>query len=155
VIRALLRAHDRGARLRLLLDPNEHAFGRRKNGVPNRPVAAELHGSGVEIRWCHTTGEQCHSKQLLVRRPDGEAVLITGSANFTRRNLDGFNPETSLELRGPSDAAALAAAADWFEWRWSNRDGRSFSLDYARHADPSRLRYLQYRVMEATGLSTF
>lgn len=155
VIRALLRAHDRGARLRLLLDPNEHAFGRRKNGIPNRPVAAELHRSGVAVRWCHTTGEQCHSKQLLVRRPEGEAILITGSANFTRRNLDDFNPETSLELRGPSEAAALAAAADWFEQRWSNRDGRSFSLDYPRYADSGWLRYLQYRVMEATGLSTF
>lgn len=155
VIRALLGAQDRGARLRLLLDPNEHAFGRRKNGIPNRPVAAELHRSSIAVRWCHTTGEQCHSKQLLVRRPDGAAVLITGSANFTRRNLDGFNPETSLELRGPADAAALAAAAAWFERRWTNRDGRSFSLDYERHADSGWLRYVQYRVMEATGLSTF
>ena len=155
VIRALARAQRRGAQVRLLLDPNEHAFGRRKNGVPNRSVAAELHRHGITIRWCHTTGEQCHSKQLLVRYPDGSARLISGSANFTRRNLDNFNPETSLALTGPDNATVIAQAAAWFETRWTNPDGRSFSLDYDRYSDESRLRYWQYRVMEATGLSTF
>lgn len=38
-----------------------------------------------------TRSEQCHSKQLLVVNPDGTARLISGSANFTRRNLDNFN----------------------------------------------------------------
>lgn len=155
VVRALARAQQRGAIVRLLLDPNEHAFGRRKNGVPNRPVAAELHGHGVGIRWCHTTGEQCHSKQLLVRYPDRSATLISGSANYTRRNLDNFNPETALELTGPEEAATLKAASEWFEMRWNNEEGRSFSLDYQHYADDSQIRYWQYRLMEATGLSTF
>lgn len=155
VIRSLARAQRRGAAVRLLLDPNEHAFGRRKNGVPNRPVAAELRRHDIAVRWCHTSGEQCHSKQLLIRYRDGSARLISGSANFTRRNLDNFNPETALELIGPAQAPAIRAASDWFESRWTNADGRSFSLDYAHYADDSRLRYWQYRIMEATGLSTF
>ncbi|MEE4638102.1 MAG: phospholipase D-like domain-containing protein [Wenzhouxiangella sp.] len=155
VIRALARASRRGAQVRLLLDPNEHAFGRRKNGVPNRPVAAELRGHDIEIRWCHTTAEQCHSKQLLVRHRDGSARLISGSANYTRRNLDNFNPETVLELFGPADAATMGAASAWFEMRWTNADGRSFSLDYDHYADEHWFRYWQYRFMEATGLSTF
>ncbi len=155
VIRALARASRRGAQVRLLLDPNEHAFGRRKNGVPNRPVAAELRRHDIEIRWCHTTAEQCHSKQLLVRHRDGSARLISGSANYTRRNLDNFNPETVLELIGDEDAAVMAQAAAWFERRWTNDDGRSFSLEYAHYADEHWIRYWQYRIMEATGLSTF
>ncbi len=155
VIRALARASRRGAQVRLLLDPNEHAFGRRKNGVPNRPVAAELRRHDIEIRWCHTTAEQCHSKQLLVRYRDGSARLISGSANYTRRNLDNFNPETVLELIGAEDAPVMAEAAAWFERRWTNPRDRSFSLDYDRYADERRLRYWQYRIMEATGLSTF
>ncbi|MFP4333982.1 MAG: phospholipase D-like domain-containing protein [Wenzhouxiangella sp.] len=155
VIRALARASRRGAHIRLLLDPNEHAFGRRKNGVPNRPVAAELRGHDIDIRWCHTTAEQCHSKQLLVRYRDGSARLISGSANYTRRNLDNLNPETVLELAGPADTAAIRAASQWFEMRWTNADGRSFSLDYDRYADERWFRYWQYRIMEATGLSTF
>lgn len=171
IIRALARAQRRGAEIRVLLDPNEHAFGRRKNGVPNRSVGAELVRNGIEVRWCHTTGEQCHSKQLLVRYRDGSARLISGSANFTRRNLDNFNPETSLELRGSAGHPVLRDAADWFELRWSNRDhggddgrvnghdngrdNRSFSLPYEAYADERRWRYWQYRLMEATGLSTF
>lgn len=155
IIRALARAQRRGAEVRVLLDPNEHAFGRRKNGVPNRPVAAELVRNGVQLRWCHTSGEQCHSKQLLVRYRDGSAWLMSGSANYTRRNLDNFNPEAVLALSGSRDHPLLRAAADWFELRWTNADGRSFSLPYAAYADERRWRYWQYRVMEASGLSTF
>ena len=155
IIRALARAQRRGANVRVLLDPNEHAFGRRKNGVPNRPVAAELRRNGIAVRWCHTTAEQCHSKQLLVRYRDGSARLISGSANYTRRNLDNFNPETVLGLSGPAQHPIMTAAGEWFEQRWSNENGRSFSLPYDHYADERRWRYWQYRWMEATGLSTF
>jgi phosphatidylserine/phosphatidylglycerophosphate/cardiolipin synthase-like enzyme len=155
IIEALKAAASRGAVVRALLDPNEHAFGRRKDGVPNRPVAAELTRAGIQVRWCHTTGEQCHDKQTLVRFGDGRAVLIAGTANYTRRNLDDLNPETALRVRGPGSEPALAEASDRFDRRWYNRDGRSYSLNYAEYADDSRLRYWRYRIMEATGLSTF
>lgn len=42
IIDALLAADARGAEVRLLLDPNQNAFGRDKIGIPNRPVAMEL-----------------------------------------------------------------------------------------------------------------
>ena len=155
IIEALKGAAARGATVRALLDPNEHAFGRRKNGVPNRLVAAELTGAGIQVRWCHTTGEQCHEKETLVRFGDGRAELIAGTANYTRRNLDDLNPETALRLRGRDSEPALSEASDRFDRRWYNRDGRSYSLNYAEYANESRLRYWQYRLMEATGLSTF
>jgi len=47
LIEALADAQERGVVIRLLLDPNKDAFGREKNGVPNRQVAWELHGAGV------------------------------------------------------------------------------------------------------------
>ncbi|QOC22647.1 phospholipase [Wenzhouxiangella sp. AB-CW3] len=155
IIEAMKDAAGRGASVSALLDPNEHAFGRRKNGVPNRPVAAELTRAGVDVRWCHTTGEQCHDKQLLVRFGDGQTELIAGTANYTRRNLDDLNPETALHLRGTDATPPLVQARQRFDERWNNRNGRSYSLDYDEYADESRLRYWQYRIMEATGLSTF
>ena len=155
IIQAIIETRERGAEVRVLLDPNEHAFGRNKNGVPNRPVAAELKRAGIEVRWCHTTGEQCHSKQLLIRHADDRLVLIGGSANFTRRNLDNLNPETNVEWTSTTDSAEAKASIEWFERRWHNTDGRSYSLDYAEYADERRWRYWQYRMMEATGLSTF
>jgi phosphatidylserine/phosphatidylglycerophosphate/cardiolipin synthase-like enzyme len=155
IVEALLAAQSRGSTIRILLDPNEHAFGRRKNGVPNRPVAAELNQAGIEVRWCHTHGEQCHSKFLLVRFDDGRAEMIGGTANYTRRNLNDLNPETAVRVLGPSNDSAMQQAADYFERRWNNENGQVFNVPYEHYADESRRRYWQYRFMEATGLSTF
>ncbi len=155
IIDALLGAHQRGARLRIVLDPNKDAFGRTKNGVPNRPVAHELHQAGIPVRWCDTHGEQCHSKLLRVRLEDGTTRLILGSANYTRRNLDDLNLETNVELVGPADAGPLREAGAWFDLRWSNTAQRRFSVDYPQYADESLWHRVLYRVMEASGLSTF
>jgi hypothetical protein len=58
IIRSLRRAHARGVTLRILLDPNKDAFGRLKNGIPNRPAGALLHRDGIPVRWALTHGEQ-------------------------------------------------------------------------------------------------
>lgn len=155
VITALLAAQERGADVQVLLDANEDAFGRRKGGIPNRQAALELDAAGLPLRWCNTRGEQCHTKLLLRLGAAGEAELLLGSANFTRRNLDNYNLETSVQLRGPAGHPVLREAADFFAARWNNEPDRIHSLAYGERADPSRLRYWRYRLMEATGLSTF
>jgi len=155
VVEALVRAQTRGVGLRLLLDPNEDAFGRKKDGVPNRQVALELHRAGIPIRWCNTRGEQCHYKHLLHIAQQGRASLLVGSANYTRRNLDGFNLETQALLISSADHPTIVAAEQFFDRRWNNHDGKRHSLPYPAYADDSSLRYWRYRVMEASGLSTF
>lgn len=155
MVNSIIAAHKRGVILRVLLDPNEDAFGRKKNGVPNRQVAFELNREGVPLRWCDTHGEQCHSKFLLKRSIDGKVEIVAGSANFTRRNLDDYNLETSVRVVANRDHPIAGQASNYFENRWNNRNGRVFSAPYSRYADASRLRYWQYRFMEATGLSTF
>lgn len=155
IVRALKRAADRGVAMRVLLDPNKDAFGREKNGVPNRPVAHELTRAGVTVRWCDTHGEQCHAKWLLHRDGAGKGTMLLGSTNFTRRNLHNLNLETSVILRGPMDARPLRQGQRWFEDQWHNRDGRQFSVDYATYADESLWHRVLYRAMEATGIGTF
>jgi phosphatidylserine/phosphatidylglycerophosphate/cardiolipin synthase-like enzyme len=157
VIEALIDAHGRGAELRLLLDPNRDAFGMEKGGIPNRPVARELHEAGIPVRWCASRGEQCHSK-LLLRRPvdaGAEAEMILGSANFTRRNLDDLNLETNMRLAGPADTPALIDAAAFFDRRWHSTPQRITSEPFAAHDDARAWQRWRYRVMEASGLSTF
>jgi phosphatidylserine/phosphatidylglycerophosphate/cardiolipin synthase-like enzyme len=157
VVDAIAGAADRGAIVRLLLDPNRDAFGYRKNGVPNRPAATELvrRGAGrISVRWYETHGEQFHSKLLLVRRQAGSSSLLLGSANYTRRNLQAYNLETCLLLEGPASLPALAASADYFERLWSNRD-QAYSVPHERYADDAMTRRLQYRFQEATGMGTF
>ncbi|MDR9439055.1 MAG: phospholipase D-like domain-containing protein [Halomonas sp.] len=157
VIEALKTASARGVALRVLLDPNRDAFGLKKGGIPNRPVARELHEADIPVRWCANRGEQCHSK-LLLRRPavvGAEAEMILGSANFTRRNLDDLNLETSVQLAGPAKTPALLDAATFFERRWQDAPLRTTSEPFEAFDDATDWQQLRYRVMEATGLSTF
>jgi phosphatidylserine/phosphatidylglycerophosphate/cardiolipin synthase-like enzyme len=155
IVRALIAAHERGALVRVLLDPNRDAFGREKSGIPNRQVALELHRAGITVRWCHTNGEQCHGKLLIMDDGGDMGTLLAGSANFTRRNLDNLNLETNVQVRGPVTTPALADASAFFEARWNNEPGRIYSLEYEDFADPSRLRYWRYRFMEWSGWSAF
>ncbi|MGM0569498.1 phospholipase D-like domain-containing protein [Marinobacter sp.] len=157
-VKALKAAHQRGAQLRILLDRNLDAFGHAKNGIPNRQVAFELKQAGIDVRWCNTSGEQCHNKLLMLRPDNGEKTrMLLGSANLTRRNIDDYNLETSILVIGPQRADALSATAELFERLWRNGPGSTpvFSLPYPDNADESRLQYWRYRFMEATGLSTF
>ncbi|WP_130804418.1 phospholipase D family protein [Acinetobacter ihumii] len=154
IIKALKAAQQRGVKLRILLDPNKDAFGRQKNGIPNRQVAAELHAAGVPVRWCNTQGEQCHSK-MIIKSNSTQTDMILGSANFTARNLKNYNLETDLRVKGTSQTAVFQDAKHYFNTAWSNLDGRQMSVDYAQYADESKLKYWTYRFMEWSGLSTF
>lgn len=156
VVAGLLAAAARGAEVRLLLDPNKDAFGRRKNGIPNRPVAHELVEKSqgrIQIRWYGTHGEQFHSKLVMIALP-GQTVLIGGSANLTRRNLDDLNLEACLEVTAPADSQVVQAATGYFERIWQNDDGL-YSLDYKEFATKSPFQYGLYRFQEWSGISTF
>lgn len=154
IVTALKSAANRGVSVQVLLDANKDAFGRAKDGVPNRPVAHELRSAGVEVRWCNTQGEQCHAKVLYTQNEEGER-LILGSGNFTRRNLDDFNLETNVDLKGPSSTTAIKAFVTHFNQQWKNESGRQYSTDYDTYADDSLYQTWKYRFMEASGLSTF
>ncbi|OTG83219.1 phospholipase [Acinetobacter sp. ANC 4558] len=154
IVKGLIAAKERGVDVRVLLDPNKEAFGIEKNGIPNRAVAAELHQAGVNVRWCNTQGEQCHSK-MIIKYNANQAELILGSANFTTRNLKNYNLETDLRVVGQAQAPVFKDAQAYFNTAWSNLNGRKMSVDYQQYADESKLKYWTYRFMEWTGLSTF
>lgn len=154
IIRELIAAHKRGVKVRVLLDPNKDAFGRTKNGIPNRPVASELNDAGVDVRWCNTQGEQCHSK-MIIKRDVYTTDMILGSANFTARNLKNYNLETDFRVLGARDAQVFQDANQYFNGAWSNLNGRQVSVPYSQYADKSKLKYALYWFMEWSGLSTF
>ncbi|AOY88413.1 phospholipase [Marinobacter salinus] len=157
VVEALLAAKARGAELRVLLDANNEAFGHDKSGIPNRQVAMELHKAGVPVRWCYTRGEQCHSKLLTLTPEKGNTRILLGSANFTRRNLDDLNLETNVWISVAEASPVAQKAARFFDLQWQLGPDNDpvMSLPYEAWADESRLRYWRYRIMEASGLSTF
>jgi phosphatidylserine/phosphatidylglycerophosphate/cardiolipin synthase-like enzyme len=158
VIEALVQASLRGAQLRLILDPNKDAFGIHKDGVPNRSVATELveHSSGkIAVRWYRTSGEQFHSKLLMVQH--GEQLFVTlGSANFTRRNLNDYNLEANVALVIPMDRPLAREFNNYFQRLWAGDDrSPEYTAPFGAYQDDSSARYWRYRIMEATGLSTF
>lgn len=155
VIAALKQCAGRGIQLRVLLDPNKDAFGHRSYGIPNRSVAAELKWSGVTVRWSHTHGEQCHNKMMLGMNGMGRAKLLLGSANFTRRNLEDFNLETSVVIRAPVAAAIVSDARTYFDTLWHNRPDQVYSVPYEHYRDESLVKRGLYRFMEASGMCTF
>jgi phosphatidylserine/phosphatidylglycerophosphate/cardiolipin synthase-like enzyme len=155
VIKALIKARKRGCSVRVILDPNKDAFGRIKNGIPNRQTAAKLVKAGIPVRWADTHGEQFHVKMMAVEHPDGTASLILGSCNYTRRNMDNFNAECNLMAAASKDEAAMVRARDTFDRWWTNPEGRSYTTDYAAYEDRSVRRKIRAWLMEATGLSSF
>jgi phosphatidylserine/phosphatidylglycerophosphate/cardiolipin synthase-like enzyme len=159
VIGALIAAAKRGVAVRVLLDPNKDAFGRTKNGIPNRSVATELAAASngaIKLRWVRTHGEQFHSKLVALRTAD-EFWFTLGSANLTRRNLDDFNLEANVAVSVPPNSELASSISTWFEMIWSNKGppDLEYSADIGAYADPAQGTYWLYRLMEATGISTF
>jgi phosphatidylserine/phosphatidylglycerophosphate/cardiolipin synthase-like enzyme len=159
IISALRSAAAREVKVRCLLDVNKDAFGLKKNGIPNRAVAAELlklpEGEGITVRWADTRGEQFHSKVLRLTGPQTD-FLCLGSANWTRRNLANLNLEGNIMLR---KSGKLGREWDaYFEALWTNAKGAEASLPYDTHALNGwslRWRTALYRFQEWSGLSTF
>jgi phosphatidylserine/phosphatidylglycerophosphate/cardiolipin synthase-like enzyme len=159
VIQALLAAARRGVSVRVILDPNKDAFGRTKNGIPNRSVATELAAASdgaIQVRWFRTHGEQFHSK-LVAMRTATEFWFTLGSANLTRRNLEDFNLEANVAASVPLNADIATQITAWFDSLWHNRGPPEleYTAEFGTYADPAQSTYWLYRLMEATGLSTF
>ncbi len=156
IINDLLSADTRNVQIRLILDTNHDAFGHNKHGIPNTPVAKELvkrSARGIQIRWCKTNGEQCHAK-LFMGKHATSSFLMVGSANFTRRNIDGFNLEANIYTEGDKDFSAWSDAHAYFEKLWTNNGG-IFTTEYEAHEDTTFWKSSVARMMERTGLSSF
>lgn len=159
LIESLLAAARRGVDVRLILDPNKDAFGREKDGVPNRPVANELvekSNRAIQVRWYRTSGEQFHTKLALIHQAN-RLHAILGSANFTRRNLADYNLEANFHLLMRDDLALAREFTAYFERLWKNEPekGVEYTAPFEAYRDESKRNYWRYRFMEATGLSTF
>lgn len=156
IIRQLILAADRGVEIRIILDANKDAFGFEKNGIPNRQAAAELvkkSDDKIQVRWYLTHGEQYHTKVIAVYHKD-RTVLIGGSANFTRRNIDNYNLEADVMVTVKREDPLAEEFQTYFDRLWENRDG-TYTADFSEYADDSIWKVLVYRIQEKTGLSTF
>ncbi|WP_339284505.1 phospholipase D family protein [Paenibacillus sp. FSL R5-0486] len=158
VLEALLEAAKRGTEIRLVLDPNENAFGQEKIGIPNRPVAAELHDKSdgkIQIRWYNTTKEQYHTKMIYLAKATGDHIVLGGSTNFTPRNMNDYNLENDLWVAAPPDNKFTLDIANYFERIWNNNDAE-FTLDLDEFQEKTTfLKGILYKLQLILGLTTF
>jgi phosphatidylserine/phosphatidylglycerophosphate/cardiolipin synthase-like enzyme len=107
IAQALLRAHQRGVRVAVLLD--------QKSSSTNRYVIDLLQSNQVELRF---DGEHAiaHNKVMVI----DQRIVVTGSFNFTN-SADTRNAENLLVLESPSLAARYQA--NW-QNHWAHGSSR-------------------------------
>ena len=157
IIDALLAANGRGARVRLILEPDKNSEDAA--GIPNGPVASELvtaSDDAVRVRWYRSHGEQFHSKLVLIY---GAAHFwaTLGSADLTRRNLADYDLNANITLEGAPAAPVAAQMRDYVETLWANQtaQGIEYTAEFAVYADASQARYWLYRLMDWSGTASF
>lgn len=138
VIKAIIKTAKRLKNpMLIILDPSKDAFGVKKDGTPNRQVAAYLMkkkkklGLNLDIRWYDTHGEQNHAKIMSITNTNParqKYELINGSANWTGKNLKDINLEANIRLR---DAKKIVNKFNsLFDLFWQNSDGMVYTIEY-------------------------
>ncbi len=157
VIEPLIKASKRGVDVQIILDPNQVAFGNKKTGLPNIPVATEMVEDSegkIDVRWYNTTMEQYHTKMMYIKGKK-ESTIIAGSANYTKRNLEAFNLEADLQIQGPNDSEVVQEVDAYFERLWTN-DGGKYTVEFDEYT--GTLTFLQrgvYAVQKFLRLTTY
>ena len=107
----------------------------------------------IQLRWYDTHGEQFHTK-LFILESGGQMVVLLGSANLTRRNLDNYNLELDVMLVLDEHSAPALSIKDYYNRIWNN-EGGIYTVGIDAYDDGSLLKKMLYRAQEAYGLSTF
>lgn len=118
IAKALLAAHQRGVRVQLLAD--------QQMALKNGEQLDLLASAGVEVA-LETRYAAAHNKLVLVDATLPQAVVITGSYNFTW-SAQARNAENLLVLRGEQELARRYLA----NWQRHQRD----AIPYASGAVP-------------------
>ncbi|WNF20946.1 phospholipase D family protein [Mesobacillus jeotgali] len=157
VIDEIDKAADRGAKINIILDPNTNAFGNQKSGLPNIPVSEEIMKLGSEninIKWYNAGQEQYHTKMIYFDRGKN-SVILGGSANFTRRNLDDLNLETNMKIKADSDRQVIKDVDQYFSRIWNN-DGAEYTLNYEDNKDKmTPFKYIIYWIQRILWFTSY
>jgi HKD family nuclease len=157
IIDAIEDAAERKVEVRLILDPNQNAFGQEKIGLPNLPIASELHNLNnkyIKVRWYDTNKEQYHSKFIYVKGKK-QSIVIGGSTNYTSRNLDDYNLEENIKLSSTTESEFIQSVNDYFKRLWNNEDG-NYTVEYKTYQDKLPvIKYIMYFLQKIFQVTTY
>lgn len=136
VVQALTDAANRGVDVRMVLDPNENAFGTEKTGLPNRPAVHEMLENTeekIEVRWYNAVVGQFHTKSIMIKTAE-ESYISGGSTNYTERAFKNYNLENNIRIVAPNDSELVGEMDAYFERLWNNEDAL-YTLDADAYQD--------------------
>ncbi len=157
ILKALGKASKRGVSVRIVADPNKDAFGITKNGSPNRDTLHRLVKKypDIKARWYDTHGEQYHVKTAYFKYNKNSTVkIVTGSCNYTRRNMRGLNLESNVQILLPADDKNALEMKNYFDTIFSNTDGQ-YTTELEKYPSPSFIKSVLWTIQEYTGLCTW
>ena len=157
VIDRLIKAANRGVKIRLILDRSRDAFGMSTNGLPNKPVSKKLKrktNDKIEIKWYFTNNEQYHTKITLMKKTDGNVIIHTGSANLIKKNIRGYIMDSNFRILTTENSSLTKDIYTYFDRLWENKDG-IFTLYFDDEPTTSAMSDFMYRILDATQLGSF
>ena len=157
VIDRLIKAANRGVKIRIIFDRSRDAFGMSTNGLPNKPVSKKLkkHTKGkIEIKWYFTNNEQYHTKITLMKKTDGNVIINAGSANLIKKNIRGYIMDSNFRILTTQDSKMSKDIYEYFDRLWENKDGL-FTINFDDEPTTSGFSDFMYKILDATQLGSF
>ena len=157
VIDRLIKAANRGVKIRIIFDRSRDAFGMSTNGLPNKPVSKKLKkktNNKIEIKWYFTNNEQYHTKITLIKKTDGNVIIHTGSANLIRKNIRGYIMDANFRILTNKDSKLTKDIYTYFDRLWENKDGL-FTVNFDDEPTTKASTDFMYKILDATQLGSF
>ena len=157
VIDRLIKAANRGVKIRIIFDRSRDAFGMSTNGLPNKPVSKKLKKKTkgkIEIKWYFTNNEQYHTKITLMKKTDGNVIINAGSANLIKKNIRGYIMDSNFRILTTQDSKISKDVYTYFDRLWENKDGL-FTLNFDDEPTTGGFSDFMYKILDATQLGSF
>ena len=157
VIDRLIKAANRGVKIRIIFDRSRDAFGMSTNGLPNKPVSKKLKRKTkgkIEIKWYFTNNEQYHTKITLMKKTDGSVIINAGSANLIKKNIRGYIMDSNFRILTTQDSKISKDVYTYFDRLWENKDGL-FTINFDDEPTTSGFSDFMYKILDTTQLGSF
>ena len=157
IVDRLIKAANRGVKIRIIFDRSRDAFGMSTNGLPNKPVSKKLKKktkNKIEIKWYFTNNEQYHTKITLIKKTDGNVIIQTGSANLIKKNIRGYIMDANFRILTNKDSKLTRDIYTYFDRLWENKDGL-FTVNFDDEPTTKASTDFMYKILDATQLGSF
>ena len=140
VVDRLIKAANRGVKVRIIFDRSRDAFGMSTNGLPNKPVSKKLKKktkNKIEVKWYFTNNEQYHTKITLIKK-----------------NIRGYIMDANFRILTNKNSKLTKDIYTYFDRLWENKDGL-FTVNFDDEPTTKASTDFMYKILDATQLGSF